>query len=124
MPLSAAPCPNAVSMLVSERLRRVLGIHFDPDLGSPYWLQRAADLGFDPRRKVRTTADLAMFGDMTPTDLNDHSLSHFIPRRFHDHLKDFIVGKTGGTTGAPVWSCSPTRSSGHLLSSYRSTSRP
>ena len=33
-----------------RHIATVLALHFDPDQGSPYWLQRQQQLGFDVRR--------------------------------------------------------------------------
>lgn len=86
-----------------DRLRRVLRTHFDPDLGTPYWLERQRALAVDIRREIRTHDDLRILGDMSPTDLADRPLCDFVPRRFHGELAGYIVGQTGGTTGGGVW---------------------
>jgi phenylacetate-coenzyme A ligase PaaK-like adenylate-forming protein len=95
--------PSAVSMIVGDRLQRVLAAHFDPVHGAPFWIERAAALGFDPRRAIRSPADLELLGNLSAAELAGHPLSDFIPRRFHRSLNDFIVGRTGGTTGDPLW---------------------
>lgn len=87
--------------LVEERLERVLATHFDPRWGSPYWLERAAGLGFDPRREVRSVADLACLGPMPLAALATRPLEDFVPRRFHGSLHEFVTAETGGTTGPP-----------------------
>jgi phenylacetate-coenzyme A ligase PaaK-like adenylate-forming protein len=86
-----------------ERLRRVVDIHFDPERGSPYWLERQAMLGVDVRRACRDLESLEILGTMTPGDLTGRPLRDFVPRAFHDDLSGFIVGQTGGTTGVDVW---------------------
>lgn len=88
---------------LTERLRRVVNVHFDPNLGTPYWLDRQAALGLDLRRALRDLDSLAILGTMTPSDLTGRPLRDFVPRRFHDRLSGFIVGQTGGTTGVDVW---------------------
>lgn len=86
---------------VEERLARVLATHFDPRWGSPFWLERAAALGFDARREVRTLADLARLGPPPLDALATRPLEHFVPRRFHDSLHEMVTAETGGTTGPP-----------------------
>jgi hypothetical protein len=86
---------------VQERLARVLATHFDPRWGSPFWLERAAALGFDPRREIRTVADLARLGPMPLDALASRPLEHFLPRRFHDCPAELVTAETGGTTGPP-----------------------
>lgn len=88
---------------LEERLRRVLRVHFDPDLGTPYWLDRQRTLGIDARRDIRGPESLELLGEMLPKDLSARPLKDFLPRRFHDDLSGFIVGQTGGTTGGGAW---------------------
>lgn len=88
---------------VRRRLRQVMELHFDPDLGAPYWIDRAKAFAFDPRDHVRDLPDLSLLGNMTPEDLSARPLLDYIPRRFHNQLDQFIVGQTGGTTGGGVW---------------------
>ncbi|MGR3317345.1 MAG: hypothetical protein ACUZ8O_02535, partial [Candidatus Anammoxibacter sp.] len=35
-----------------EWLRHVIAIHFDPDSGSEYWLNRERELGIDARKEI------------------------------------------------------------------------
>jgi thienamycin biosynthesis protein ThnN len=84
-----------------ERLERVLDTHFDPRWGSPYWLERAESLGFDPRREIRSIEDLERLGPMPIEILAERPVEHFIPSRFHHRLSDFVTSETGGTTGPP-----------------------
>jgi phenylacetate-coenzyme A ligase PaaK-like adenylate-forming protein len=86
-----------------KRLERALLIHFDPDHGTPFWLDRQAALGIDARRAIRSLSALELLGEMTPKDLTGRPLRDYIPRRFHDDLAGFVVGQTGGTTGGGVW---------------------
>ncbi len=99
------PSLSAVPRLegIEERLRRVIAIHFDPQQGSRFWLERAATLGIDPRREVRSVADLALLGEMAASDLASRPLLDFIPRRCHTRMDRFVVGQTGGTTGRGQW---------------------
>lgn len=82
-------------------LARIMEVHFDPKWGTPYWLERAPELGFDPRRHVTTIEDLDRFGPMPTELLAERPIEDFIPRRFHDRLPEFITTETGGTTGPP-----------------------
>ncbi len=89
---------------LDARLRRVLSIHFDPDRGTPYWLDRASQLGIDPRSDIRSVTDLDLLGTMCQMDLAQRPLTDYIPRRFHHQMHRFVIGQTGGTTGTTVWS--------------------
>jgi thienamycin biosynthesis protein ThnN len=84
-----------------ERLRDVLALHVDPELGSTYWLARQDRLGWDVCDRVRTQADLAKLGPMPLDDLRRFPVRAFIPREFHKQLDRFVVGETAGTSGEP-----------------------
>ena len=81
-----------------ERVRRIVQLHLHPDLGAPYWIDRARALGIDPTRDIRVVDDLALLGDMVPGDLGERPIGDYIPRRFHASLDRFVLGQTGGTT--------------------------
>lgn len=84
-----------------ERLARVLDAHFDPRWGSRCWLERAASLGFDVRKEITSIEDLERLGPTPVEELATRPVTHFIPRRFHDRLSEFVTSETGGTTGPP-----------------------
>lgn len=86
---------------VEARLRAIVDLHFDPRWGSPYWLERAKSLPFDPRREIGNVADLRRFGPMPIDELSRRPVEDFIPRKLHDRLADFVTSETGGTTGPP-----------------------
>jgi len=85
------------------RLKEVIGRHFDPVDGAPYWLDRARSLGFDPRRDVTRLDDIRRFGSMTAADLRGRPLADFLPRPIAAAPDRLIVVQTGGTTGDPIW---------------------
>jgi hypothetical protein len=79
--------------------RRVLGRHFDPVGGSPYWLSRRAELGFDPRDITRYE-QLAMFEPFALTTLRDLDPVLLVPAAVPRPLAG-RVWESGGTTGRP-----------------------
>ena len=85
----------------SEHLAGVLDAHFDPRWGSPFWIERAAALGFDPRREIGTLADLERLGPFPLEELARRPLEHFLPRRVRDQRSQLITAETSGTTGPP-----------------------
>ncbi len=87
--------------LPDTRLRELLGLHFHPELGSSYWLDRQDRLGWDIRDRVRTLEDLWLLGPTPPGDLRRYPVSAFIPRGLHAQRFRFIVGETAGTSGGP-----------------------
>lgn len=52
MPILIPPCTE------SALLSRIIRIHFDPDGGSRYWLEREAELGINARADIRSVSDL------------------------------------------------------------------
>jgi hypothetical protein len=83
------------------RLRELLALHFHPELGSSYWLERQERLGWDVRDRVRTVDDLWLLGPTPAEDLRRHPLRAFIPRALHGQLPRFVIGETAGTSGQP-----------------------
>jgi hypothetical protein len=80
-----------------ELVQAVVAWHFDPRTGSPFWLERAAGLGFDPRRDVRTVSDLARFPDVS-AELTRVPAGTLLPRGCQDPVRVF---ESGGTLGSP-----------------------
>ncbi|MGQ4511700.1 phenazine antibiotic biosynthesis protein [Streptomyces sp. DW26H14] len=83
-----------------EFIRAAMAWHFGPETGSPFWLRRAATLGFDPRADVKTVDDLALFPNVTD-ELRDVAARDLIPRGFGPSTPVVGVFESGGTTGAP-----------------------
>jgi len=83
---------------VHEHLRWAMNWHFDPATGSPFWLERAHKLGFDPRQDVQTIADLRRFPDFSD-DLRRVPAEELIPRGVP--AGEYDVFDSGGTTGVP-----------------------
>jgi hypothetical protein len=82
-------------------LHDLLGLHFHPEWGSPYWLQRQEQLGWDVRDRVRTADELWLLGSMPPADLRRFPVRALVPRALHRQWPRFIVGETAGTSGEP-----------------------
>lgn len=83
-------------------LRHVLAIHFHPETGTPYWLERQRQLGLDVQRRVRSRRDLPLLGPMPVEDLTRRPLEEMVPRGLLERRHDWVVVETGGTLGAPV----------------------
>jgi hypothetical protein len=86
---------------VSSPIPELMDCHFDPEWGTPYWTERCKELSFDPRTEVRTIEDLKRFGPFPEEDLRKGPSSRFVPKRYHQDLRDRILSETGGTTGPP-----------------------
>ncbi|WP_258348210.1 long-chain fatty acid--CoA ligase [Saccharopolyspora gregorii] len=74
--------------------------HFSPETGSPFWLDRAPSLGFDPRRDVRRHADLARFPNVV-NELRGVPIRDLVPRGYGDRPDVLGAFDSGGTTGVP-----------------------
>ncbi|MEU5821669.1 phenazine biosynthesis protein [Streptomyces sp. NPDC047803] len=74
--------------------------HFSPETGSPFWLKRAADLGFDPLTDIRTWDDLDRFPDVSE-EWRAVSVDDLVPAGTAGDPWDFQVFDSGGTTGSP-----------------------
>lgn len=83
------------------RLEHMLAVHFDPKWGSPYWIEKARQLGLDARRDIGSIDDLALLGPMDAEALATRPIEDFIPRRFLDRRSELIFAETAGTLGRP-----------------------
>ncbi|MFD6424604.1 phenazine antibiotic biosynthesis protein [Streptomyces sp. NPDC060198] len=81
-------------------VRAAMEWHFDPATGSPFWLNRARTLDFDPRTDVRTLADLALFPNVAG-ELRHAPVADLVPRGYGEHPDVVGVFESGGTTGVP-----------------------
>jgi hypothetical protein len=80
-------------------VREVVAWHFDPATGTPFWLERARGLGFDPRREVRTYDDLDRFGPFQDEWLRGGPVQRWVPKGYAG--RPVSVFETGGSTGVP-----------------------
>jgi hypothetical protein len=53
---------NKAKDKLDAHVREVVQWHFNPDTGSPFWLDYASKLDFDPREKIRGYDDLKLLG--------------------------------------------------------------
>lgn len=89
--------------LAEARLHEVLALHFDDRHGAPFWLDRARELGFDPRREIRSISDLPKLGTFRRTWQYERPVRDFVPRTlWRDLATELVFAETGGTSGAPV----------------------
>lgn len=88
---------NGTPAGLDAHVRAMVRWHFDAATGSPYWLRRAATLGFDPLTDVQGFADLALFPPVAD-EWREVPAADMIPMGCTGH---FSVWETGGTTGAP-----------------------
>lgn len=93
LPIDVPPEPD-------ELIRAAMAWHFGPETGSPFWLERAKSLPFDPLTDVRTHDDLTLFPNMA-AELRDVRAQDLVPRGYGRSPDVIGVFESGGTTGAP-----------------------
>ena len=73
--------------------------HFHESTGSPFWLEKAKSLKFNPLTDVKSYADLKKFPPFEDEWLRGGPVSRWIPKGLAG--KPAYVFETGGTTGIP-----------------------
>ncbi len=84
---------------LDSHLRDVVAWHFDPDRGTPFWLDKERELGINARKEVHTFDDLRIFGHFQDEWLRGGPARRWLPRGFRG--KPIYVFETGGSTGLP-----------------------
>mgnify|MGYP001232499523 CR=1 FL=1 len=79
--------------------RRIVGRHFDPEHGSPFWLRRRAELPFEPSDITRYS-ELELFGPFPLDVLRTCDPDDLVPMAARRPLAG-MVWESGGTTGRP-----------------------
>jgi len=97
------PAIEAAGKAARDRLdawtREVVNWHFDPASGSPFWLEYASKLGFDPRKEIQSFADVSRMPPFEDEWLRGGPVGRWVPKGLGD--KPVFVFETGGTTGIP-----------------------
>ncbi len=81
----------------------VVQLHFHPELGAPYWLEKAKTLTFDPLKEIKCFDDLKKFPLFDDEDFRGGPVTRFLPQKWKNEPK--FVFETGGTTGIPKSRC-------------------
>ncbi len=84
---------------LDAQVREIVEWHFNPETGSPFWLEYAEKLDFDPRKDVKTFDDLNMFPMFEDDWLRGGPVRRWLPKGLAD--KPVYVFETGGSTGIP-----------------------
>jgi phenylacetate-coenzyme A ligase PaaK-like adenylate-forming protein len=90
---------NQAKEKLDAYVREIIAWHFDPKTGTPFWLERVKQLGFDPRKEVKSFADLKLFGNFEDEWLRGGPVRRWVPNALQN--KPIYVFETGGTTGIP-----------------------
>jgi hypothetical protein len=84
---------------LDAHVRDIVRWHFDSETGTPFWLERAKTLDFDPRTEIRTYADLDRFGFFQDEWLRGGPVRRWVPKAYAD--RPIYTFETGGSTGVP-----------------------
>ena len=84
---------------LDAHVREIVGWHFSPETGTPFWLEYAKDLDFDPLTDVKGYSDLALFGHFQDEWLRGGPVRRWVPKGLAG--RGVSVFETGGTTGVP-----------------------
>jgi hypothetical protein len=84
---------------LDSHVREIVHWHFDPEKGTPFWLEYAKKLKFDPRKEIQSYADLKLLGHFQDEWLRGGPVRRWVPKAF---AKDPVsIFETGGSTGVP-----------------------
>lgn len=99
---SASRPTIAQGAMLDDWVRHVIGIHFHPESGTPFWLEREKDLRLDARRDIRSYDDLRILGFFPQEVLRARNVLDFLPSAVAADRAKLRVHETGGTTGPPA----------------------
>jgi phenylacetate-coenzyme A ligase PaaK-like adenylate-forming protein len=91
--------PQHAKEQLDAHVRDIIAWHFNPETGTPFWLEKASELGLDPRKQVKRFEDLQLFGEFDDEWLRGGPLRRWVPKTYAE--KPWYVFETGGTTGIP-----------------------
>ncbi len=93
------PSIDAARKALDAHTRETVRWHFDDATGCPFWLEKKAELKFDPLKEVETYDDLKKFPNFEDEWLRGGPVRRWVPKGLAD--KAVYVFETGGTTGIP-----------------------
>ncbi len=96
---AAASAIAAAKTKLDAWTREMVAWHFDPETGTPFWLEKAKTLGFDPRKDVQCYADLDKFPSFEDGDLRGGPVRRWVPKAYAN--RPIYTFETGGSTGVP-----------------------
>lgn len=110
MSTQTAPKPPAGAESLESRARKaqeqldahvrdIIQWHFSPETGCPFWLERAKEWSFDPRKELQNFTDLRKLPHFEDDWLRGGPVRRWLPRGLEG--KPVYVFETGGSTGVP-----------------------
>ena len=79
--------------------REIVQWHFSPETGCEFWLEYAKQLEWDPRKEIRSYADLDKFDNFEDEWLRGGPVRRWVPRAYAG--RPVTTFETGGSTGVP-----------------------
>ena len=73
--------------------------HFNPETGTPFWLEKAKTFDFNPLTDVKSFDDIRRFPIFEDDWLRGGPVRKWVPRAYEN--RGVYVFETGGTTGLP-----------------------
>ncbi|HEY3174266.1 MAG TPA: hypothetical protein VGK94_00750 [Candidatus Polarisedimenticolia bacterium] len=89
----------AAGARLDAHVREMVRWHFSPQTGSPFWLDFASRLGFDPRDRVGGYSDLKLLGHFQDEWLRGGAVRRWLPAGLTG--RPMYAFETGGSTGLP-----------------------
>ena len=84
---------------LDAHVREIVGWHFDPEKGTPFWLEYAKKLKFDPRKEIQSYADLKLLSHFQDEWLRGGPVRRWVPKALA--REPVSIFETGGSTGVP-----------------------
>ncbi len=88
-------------MIQSAQIKKILAIHFNHENGTPYWLEKQRQLGFNVQEEITGVHDFHRIGIMDINALRTRPLEDFLPHSILSRKSELILSETAGTTGPP-----------------------
>jgi hypothetical protein len=80
-------------------VREIVHWHFDPATGTPFWIEFAKKLNFDPCKEIHGYRDLKLLGHFEDEWLRGGPVRRWVPKGFEG--EPVSIFETGGSTGVP-----------------------
>lgn len=84
---------------LDAQVREIVQWHFNPETGTPFWIEKAKSFKFNPLKDVKCFDDLKLFGLFEDDWLRGGPVRRWQPKALWN--KPTYVFETGGTTGIP-----------------------
>ena len=90
---------KAAKERIDEHAYHIVQRHFHDSTGCPFWLEKKAELNFDPLTEVKNFDDIKKFPEFEDEWLRGGPISRWVPKDMTN--RPTYVFETGGTTGIP-----------------------